>query len=116
VKTIELTDREISLLMAALHTHATALEGSGSPELAELHAEVNEIEDDLRELLHRNDGWGTDNSDDDFPLDDAERFLRTKIIATPGSSRAADRRVARLKGVSSPGLSQMGVANDPIDW
>ena len=59
---IELTDREINLLMTALGTHIGALENhpnAHEPQLTELITELFELETDMREALHRqNDGWG----------------------------------------------------------
>ena len=58
---IDLTDREIELLMAALGTHIGTLEkhpNARTPLLAELITELFELETDLREAVNRqDDGW-----------------------------------------------------------
>jgi len=111
VKTVELTDRELELLIDALAIHADALNdslvASGDPELADALTEVLDLETDLRELLHRNDGWDRDN--DAIPSAAAE-MIDAGIEAREmkkATSRAATRREEMLSGK---------VANDPIDW
>jgi hypothetical protein len=69
---MDLTDREIELLMAALGAHIGTLEqhpNAKTPQLAELITELFELETDLREALHRqDDGWG-DPDDPDLLMD-----------------------------------------------
>jgi hypothetical protein len=62
MKTLELTDRELSLLMSAVATHIIEVGKTSagclpSPELADRINELTALEDDLREMLHRDDGW-----------------------------------------------------------
>jgi len=63
MKTLELTDRELSLLMTAVATHIIEVGKTRmlirSPELADRINELTALEDDLREMLHRDDGWTT---------------------------------------------------------
>ena len=58
---IDLTDREVELLMTALGARIGTLEqhpDAGNPQLGELITELFELETDLREALHRqDDGW-----------------------------------------------------------
>jgi hypothetical protein len=111
VKTVELTDRELELLLDALAIHGDALNdslvASGNPELADALTEVLDLETDLREMLHRDDGWDREN--DAIP-DAAAEFIQAGIGAreqVKESSRAATRRDELLA---------RGVSNDPIDW
>jgi hypothetical protein len=63
MKTLKLTDRELSLLMTAVATHIIEVGKTRmlirSPELADRINELTALEDDLREMLHRDDGWTT---------------------------------------------------------
>ena len=64
MKTLELTDRELSLLMTAVATNIIEVGKTSagclpSPELADRINELTALEDDLREMLHRDDGWTT---------------------------------------------------------
>ena len=109
MKTVELTDRELEILIDALGTHCAALgdslTASGNPELADALTEVEDLETDMRELLHRNDGWRNDAIPDAAAaMIDAGIEAREMQKAT---SRAATRREEMLAGK---------VANDPIDW
>jgi len=111
VKTVKLTDRELELLIDALGIHADALNdslvASGNPELADALTEVLDLETDLRELHHRNDGWGRDN---DVIPDAAAAMVDAGIEAREmkkATSRAATRREEMLA---------RKVSNDPIDW
>jgi hypothetical protein len=55
---MDLTDREIELLMIALGTHIGTLEqhpDASNPQLAELFTELFELETDLREAVNRQD-------------------------------------------------------------
>lgn len=119
MKTVELTDRELELLMDALATHSEALNdslvASGDPELADALTEVLDLELDLRELFHRDDGWGRDN---DAVPDAALDMIQAGIDAreeVKATSMAAERRNARMmKGTASPAARDF--TNDPIDW
>ena len=111
MKTVELTDRELALLLDALAMHGHALKdslvASGDPELADALTEVEDLEIDLCELLHRGDGWDREN--DALP-DAAAEFIQAGIDAREhqkATSRAATRREEMRSGK---------VANDPIDW
>lgn len=107
MKTIELTDREIELLMNALDELLFDIEQSSVGPLEAnpppVWPEATALADNLRELLNRDDGWG-----------DAEQdFIQTGIDAREqlkATSRAATRRERRSKHSSHQ------VANDPIDW
>ena len=107
---IDLTDREIELLMNALGAQITTLEShpsAATPQLAELITELFELETDLREMVCRqDDGWQTSAEADMIQrrIDAREQMKET--------SRAATRRMEALQKVDvwvTPG-------NDPIDW
>ena len=109
MKTVELTDRELELLLDALahlgHALKDSLVATGDPELADELTEVEDLETDLCELLHRNDGWRNDAIPDAAAaMIDAGIDAREMQKAT---SRAATRRDELLA---------RGVSNDPIDW
>ena len=109
MKTVELTDRELEILIDALGTHCAALgdslTASGNPELADALTEVEDLETDMRELLHRNDGWRNDAIPDAAAaMIEAGERAREMQKAT---SRAANRREEMLA---------REVSNDPIDW
>ena len=109
MKTVELTDRELEILIDALGTHCTALgdslAASGNPELADALTEVEDLETDMRELLHRNDGWDNDAipSAAAAMIEAGERAREMQ----KATSRAATRREEMLA---------REVSNDPIDW
>jgi hypothetical protein len=109
VKTVELTDRELELLLDALahlgHALKDSLVATGDPELADALTEVEDLETDLCELLHRDDGWRNDAIPDAAAaMIDAGIDAREMQKAT---SRAATRREEMLA---------REVSNDPIDW
>jgi hypothetical protein len=58
---MDLSDREVHLLMTALGKHISTLEqhpSASAPQLTELITELFELETDLREAFHRrDDGW-----------------------------------------------------------
>jgi hypothetical protein len=127
---IELTDREIELLMAALGTHIGTLEkhpNARTPMLAELITELFELETDLREAVNRqDDGWNVavDAEINETPDAETEMFnagveAREKMKAT---SRAAGRRALKFRvGTAEDDRSEMqGVdvwdPNDPKNW
>ena len=128
---IDLTDREIELLMTALGTHIGTLEkhpNADTPAMAELITELFELETDLREAVNRqDDGWGIDAEinagvNHDQRIAETQMFnagvdAREKMKAT---SRAAERRNFNLKG-PDPKLSKTQThdvwdANDPKNW
>ena len=119
MKTVELTDRELELLVDALGTHCEALNdslvGSGDPEDADALTEVLDLETDLRELLHRDDDWGREN---DCVPDAALDMIQAGIDAreeVKATSMAAVRRNERMmKGTASPAVRDF--TNAPIDW
>ena len=129
---IDLTDREIELLMNCVGTNIETIKrqpDSAEPMNADLIEELFELETDLREALHRqDDGWG------DLAICDAETQMfnagadaREQMKAT---SRAADRRQELLEESIRPSatveqrtqtksqLHDLWIvrANDPIDW
>jgi len=84
MKTLELTDRELSLLMTAVGAHIIEMGKTSagclpSPELADRINELTALEDDLREMLHRDDGWGERLND--TPPASAEQFIQAGIDA-----------------------------------
>ena len=102
---IDLTDREIELLMGCIGTNIETIRRRHDPTdpmVAELIEELFELETDLREALHRKgDGWG-DPDDPGLVICDAETRMfdagveaREKMKA---SSRAAERRALNFSG------------------
>ena len=84
MKTLELTDRELSLLMTAVATHIIEVGKTSagclpSPELVDRINELTALEDDLREMLHRDDGW--DERFNEAPPASAEQFIQSGIDA-----------------------------------
>ena len=63
MKTLELTDRELSLLATAVATHVAELMRQPpesclpTPQMADEINELHDLEWDLREILNRDDGW-----------------------------------------------------------
>jgi hypothetical protein len=136
---IDLTDREIHLLMAALGTHIGTLEkhpNASDPALAELITELFELETDLREALHRqDDGWG-DPDDPDLLMDPVDFAAKhdtdpiqivicdAEINAETATSRAAGRRALNFSVQSADDdrseVQEHDVwekpSNDPVDW
>ena len=125
---IDLTDREIELMMGALGTNIETIKRRHDPTdamIADLINELSELETDLREALHRQDDGWSDPDDPDLLMDpvkfaakhdtdpisiavcDAEinaetRFFNAGVEAREkmkATSRAAERRARALKFV-----------------
>ena len=117
---IDLTDREIHLLMGCIGTNIETIKRRHDPTdpmIAELIEELFELETDLREALHRqNDGWGAPDDPDLLvdPVDFAAKhdiepdqivICDAEINAETATSRAADRRALKF---SPPGQGAKG--------
>ena len=137
---IDLTDREIELLMACIGTNIETIKrrpDSTDPMNAEMIEELFELETDLREAVNRQgDGWG-DPDDPDLLMDpvdfavkhDAETQMfnagveaREKMKAT---SRAAGRRALNLASPNADDRSEVQAVDvftcewnpsDPKNW
>jgi hypothetical protein len=131
---IDLTDREIELLMICVGTNIETIKrrpDSAEPMNAEMIEELFELETDLRELVNRqDDGWG------DLVICDAEtRMFNTGVDAreqmkagAQAKSRAQERRQELLEESfkpNRPARKQTATqrhdlwekpANDPADW
>jgi len=108
---IDLTDREIELLMGCIGTNIETIKRRHDPTdpmVAELIEELFELETDMREALHRKgDGWG-DPEDPDLFMDPVEFAAKhdtdpisivicdAEINAETATSRAADRRALKF--------------------
>jgi hypothetical protein len=119
---IDLTDREIELLMGALGARIGTLEqhpDASNPQLAELITELFELETDLREAVNRqDDGWGDPDDPDLFmdPVDfaakhDAETEMFNAGVEareqTKGTSRAAGRRALNFSSRTDDDRSEV---------
>ena len=127
---IDLTDREIELLMGCIGTNIETIRRRHDPTdpmVAELLEELFELETDMREALHRKgDGWG-DPDDPGLVICDAETRMfdagveaREKMKA---SSRAAERRALNFSAREDGDRSEVQdhdvwikPPNDPVDW
>ena len=139
---IDLTDREIELLMGCIGTNIETIRRRHDPTdpmVAELLEELFELETDMREALHRKgDGWG-DPDDPGLVICDAETRMfdvgveaREQVKAT---SRAAERRALKFVPPGPLGAKASRPApkpsersevqehdvwskppNDPVDW
>jgi hypothetical protein len=123
---IDLTEREIELLMGALGTNIETIKrrhNPADPMIADLITELFELETDFREALNRqDDGW---NVAADAEINaETEMFnagveAREKMKAT---SRAAGRRALKLSAPGAPKdrTEMQGVdvwdPNDPKNW
>jgi hypothetical protein len=112
---IDLTDREIELLMGCIGTNIETIKRrhtAADPMIAELIEELFDLETDLREALHRkDDGWG-DADDPDLLMDPvdfaAKHDIETdqivicdaEINAETATSRAAGRRALNFREAS----------------
>jgi len=113
---IDMTDREIELLMGCVGTNIETVKrrhNPADPMVAELIEELFELETDLREALHRQgDGWG-DPDDPDLLTDPVEFAAKhdiepdqivicdAEINAETATSRAADRRALKFSPLGS---------------
>jgi len=113
---IDLTDREIELMMMCIGTNIETIKRRHDPTepmTAELIDELFELETDLREALHRqDDGWG-DPDDPDLLMDPVEFAAKhdiepdqivicdAEINAETATSRAADRRALKFSPLGS---------------
>ena len=127
---VDLTDREIELLMGCIGTNIETIKrrhNAADPMVAELIEELFELETDMREALHRKgDGWG-DPDDPGLVICDAETRMfdagveaREKMKA---SSRAAERRALNFSAREDGDRSEVQdhdvwikPPNDPVDW
>ena len=133
---IDMTDREIELLMGCVGTNIETVKrrhDPADPMIAELIEELFELETDLREALHRQgDGWGIDAEiNAETQMFNAGVDAREQVKAT---SRAADRRALKFSPLGSGAkgnkpaplpkdrseMQDVDVwekpANDPVDW
>ena len=108
---IDLTDREIELLMGCIGTNIETIKrrhNAADPMVAELIEELFELETDMREALHRkDDGWGA-SDDADLLMDPVEFAAKhdtdpisisvcdAEINAETATSRAAERRALKF--------------------
>jgi len=100
---IDMTDREIELLMGCVGTNIETVKrrhNPADPMIAELIEELFELETDLREALHRQgDGWGIDAEiNAETQMFNAGVDAREQVKAT---SRAADRRALKFSPLGS---------------
>ena len=138
---IDLTDREIELLMGAIGTNIETIKRRHDPAdamIADLINELFELEDDLREALHRrDDGWG-DPDDPDLLMDPVDFAAKhdidpsalmicdAEINAETATSRAAGRRARALnfrvrredddRSEAQDHDVWAKPTHDPIDW
>ena len=135
---IDLTNREIELLMGCIGTNIETVKRRHDPTdpmIACLIEELFELETDLREALHRqNDGW-SDPDDSDLLMDPVEFAAKhdtdpisivicdAEINAETATSRAADRRALNFSSGEDGERSETQKhdlwakpANDPADW
>jgi len=100
---IDLTDREVELLMTALGTHIGTLRAHpnvNTPVMADLINELFELEDDLREMVNRqDDGWG----DAETQMFNAGVEARERMKA---ASRAAVRKAVNFQKAPKRDLSE----------
>ena len=134
---IDLTDREMELMMMCIGTNIETIKQRHTVEgaVAELIEELFELETDLREALHRqNDGWGAPDDPDLLmdPVDFAAKhdiepdqivICDAEINAETATSRAAGRRALKFAGRDESKRSEVQdvdvwdkPANDPVDW
>ena len=96
---IELTDTEITHLLDALHERTEDLRGvvvfaNDASFLNDQIAELNELADDLREALGRqDDGWGEDNAESQFIQAGIDARSNARVLR----STAPERRQQLLK-------------------
>jgi hypothetical protein len=113
---IDLTDREIELLMGCIGTNIETIKRRHDPTepmTAELIDELFELETDLREALHRQDDGWSDPDDPDLLMDPVEFAAKhdiepdqivicdAEINAETATSRAADRRALKFSPLGS---------------
>jgi hypothetical protein len=139
---IDLTDREIELLMMCVGTNIETIKqrhAIDEPEIADLIEELFELETDLREILHRqDDDWGAPG---ELVICDAETRRFNANAGTEArdkmkeGSRAAERRALKFvppgplgAKASRPTLKPRERSevqdhdvwnkppNDPVDW
>jgi len=114
---IDMTDREIELLMGCVGTNIETVKrrhDPADPMIAELIEELFELETDLREALHRQgDGWGIDAEiNAETQMFNAGVDAREQVKAT---SRAADRRALKFVPPGPLGAKGDRPAPQPTD-
>jgi hypothetical protein len=117
---IDLTDREIELLMMCVGTNIETIKRRHDPIdpiTADLVEELFELETDLREALHRQDDGWSDPDDPDLLIDPVDFAAKhdiepdqivicdAEINAETATSRAAERRALKF---SPPGRGAKG--------
>jgi hypothetical protein len=114
MKTLELTDRELSLLMAAIGTHAQELMKEPpkgclpTPQMGDLINELWALEGDLREILNRDDGWGFDRGPDANDDQNRQQTAEAQFIQAGIDAREAQKaRAVQAFGDSDVRLGSM---------
>ena len=112
---IDMTDREIELLMGCVGTNIETVKrrhDPADPMIAELIEELFELETDLREALHRQgDGWGIDaeiNAETQMFNAGVDAREQAKATSRAAAPRSADRSEMQGVDVWNP--------NDPSNW
>jgi hypothetical protein len=117
---IELTEREVNLILSCIDTNIETIKRRADVsrgEVIDLLQELAEIDIDIREQAFRDDGWG----DAETQMFTAGVDAREKIKAK-ASSRAQERRtfnMQRSRDSSQPSETQTHDVwddNDPKNW
>ena len=119
MKKIELTEREVDLVLQCIGTNIETVKRrhpmTGST--ADLIQELAEMDMDIREQTFRDDGWDAETASfpvagDDFIQRGMDAAEQAKLNRIAGSSRAQDRRNARMMRDTVTA----NISNDPVDW
>ena len=111
---IDLTDREIELLMGCIGTNIETIRrrhDPADPMVAELIEELFELETDLREALHRKgDGWG-DPDDTDLLMDPVDFAAKhdTDLVICDAEINAGINREGEVFVVAEDDFIQRGM-------
>lgn len=119
MKKIELTEREIKLVLQCIGTNIETIKRrhpmTGST--ADLIQELAEMDMDIREQAFRDDGWDAEATSfsvagDDFIQRGTDAAEQAKLNRIAAHSRAQVRRSARTMN----GPVTANISNDPVDW
>ncbi len=119
---IELCDTEITHIMDSLRERVNDLREehsiSGDMETADLADELEELEHDLFEALHRPDGCWDNDPVPSAALDMVQVGIdaREQVKASSQAAQRRQDRAALLKRGIPTTIPDCTIANDPVDW
>ena len=117
---IRMTEEEVRLLLLCIDTNRETIKRRPDASTGmnqDLLQQLAEMDMDIREQAFRDDGWDVETATfpvagDDFIQRGMDAAEQAKLNRIAGSSRAQDRRNARMMHDTVTA----NISNDPVDW